>query len=120
MVSPWAVSRYAGHPPILPMYTTGVITQQLLLLPFHLSEPTPLPFRVTHALLTGTLASPIRDRRYGLPIQKTPDGPLTEKQKKELSRPTVEATFDPVWIRDNEPRLQWWLNRMVSGRSVVK
>ncbi|KAJ7154300.1 Alpha/Beta hydrolase protein, partial [Mycena filopes] len=46
----------------------GVITQQLLFLPYHPERPTPLPFRVTHVLLAGSLCSVLRDERYGLPF----------------------------------------------------
>ena len=98
------------------MFDTGMVTQQLLLLPYHPSQLTLLPFRVTHAILAATMASPIRDRRYGLRFGKKPDGPLTNEQKKELIRPLVESTFDPVWIRNNDQRAQWWLTRSTSGR----
>jgi hypothetical protein len=94
----------------------GMVTQQLLLLPYHRSEPTPLPFCVAHVILAATMASPIRDRRYGLHFSKRPDGPLTEDQKKELIRPVVESTFDPVWLRNNDHRAQWWLTTSASGR----
>jgi hypothetical protein len=97
-------------------FPPGVIAQQLLLLLYHSSEPTLLPFRVTHVLLAGTLVSPIRDRRYGLHFGKRPYDPLNDEQKKELARPVMESTFDPVWLRNNDQRMQWWLARMVSGR----
>jgi len=96
----------------------GMVTQQLLLLPHHRSEPTPLPFRVSHVILAATMASPIRDRRFGLRFGKRPNGPLTEDQKREFIRPVVESTFDPVWLRNNDHRAKWWFTISASGRPL--
>ncbi|KDQ61139.1 hypothetical protein JAAARDRAFT_32143 [Jaapia argillacea MUCL 33604] len=99
----------------------GVVVQQLLFLPYHDARPTPLPFRVTHALLTGTFAYVIRDRRYGLPLQQPPkgSGPMTIAQKREFVRPIINKLFDDNWVKhpDNQARVEWWLNHMASGRS---
>ncbi|KAJ6531199.1 Alpha/Beta hydrolase protein [Mycena capillaripes] len=96
----------------------GVVTQQLLLLPYHPERPTPLPFRVTHVLLTGSLCSVLRDPRYGLPLQPMPDGPLTEQEKLDLARPNFERAFDPNWLSDprNAERLNTLLSTMIHGR----
>ncbi|KAF9469292.1 Alpha/Beta hydrolase protein [Collybia nuda] len=97
----------------------GVVTQQLLFLPYLSSNPTQLPFHVTHVLLTGTLCSVLRDPRFGLRVDTSvPDRPRTYEEKKEIARPTLEATFDPRWMADttNTQRFDWWLNRMISGR----
>ncbi|KAJ7161489.1 Alpha/Beta hydrolase protein [Mycena crocata] len=96
----------------------GVVTQQLLFLPYHSEHPTPLPFQVTHVLLTGSLCSVLRDKRYGLPIQKAPPGRLSEREKLDLARPTLELSFDPKWVSDpqNASRFDWWLHSMISGR----
>lgn len=95
----------------------GVVAQQLLFLPYDSTNPTPLPFRVTHVILAGTLCSVLTDRRYGLRVNKNePTGPLTVEQKRELARPTLVSTFDATWIAKNSERFEWWLDRMVSGR----
>ncbi|KAF8077745.1 Alpha/Beta hydrolase protein [Lyophyllum atratum] len=96
----------------------GVVAQQLLFLPYHPTNPRQLPLRVTHVILAGTLCSPLRDKRYGLRINKNePKGPLTLEQKREIARPTLTSTFDPTWIANpaNSQRFEWWLERMISG-----
>ncbi|KAF5381011.1 hypothetical protein D9615_004138 [Tricholomella constricta] len=96
----------------------GVVAQQLLFLPFHRTKPTPLPFRVTHGILAGTLCSVLRDKRFGLRVNKdAPSGQLTLEQKREIARPTLASTFDPTWIANsaNSERFEWWLNRMITG-----
>ncbi|GLB34754.1 putative serine aminopeptidase, S33 [Lyophyllum shimeji] len=94
----------------------GLVAQQLLFLPFHPANPAPLPFRVTHVILAGTLCSVLTDKRYGLPVNKNePPGPLTLAQKRELARPTLVRTFDPNWIANKPDRFEWWLSRMISG-----
>ncbi|KAJ7024282.1 Alpha/Beta hydrolase protein [Mycena alexandri] len=96
----------------------GVVTQQLLFLPYHPERPTPLPFHVTHVLLTGTLCSVLRDKRYGLPFQPIPNKPLTDQEKLDLARPTFELAFDPKWLADpqNSGRVDSLLGAMISGR----
>ncbi|KAJ7735263.1 Alpha/Beta hydrolase protein [Mycena maculata] len=96
----------------------GVVTQQLLFLPYHPVRPTPLPFRVTHVLLTGTLCSLLRDKRYGLPLPPAPNGPLTEQEKIDLTRPTFERSFDPKWLSDpqNGQRFERMLLSRIYGR----
>ncbi|KAJ7940171.1 Alpha/Beta hydrolase protein [Mycena leptocephala] len=96
----------------------GVVTQQLLFLPYHPERPTPLPFRVTHVLLTGSLCSVLRDPRFGLPIQPLPDHPLTDGEKLDLARPTLERAFDPKWLShpQNAQRLDSLLATMIHGR----
>ncbi|KAH8099517.1 Alpha/Beta hydrolase protein [Cristinia sonorae] len=94
----------------------GVITQQLLLLPFHPSHPMPLPFRVTHVLLTGTMATPIEVPALG--TKSRPEGKLTDQQKYDIVREGVEMSFDPEWVEalENKERLAWWIKRMVVNR----
>ncbi|KAG6862088.1 hypothetical protein C0995_007218 [Termitomyces sp. Mi166 len=96
----------------------GVITQQLLFLPYHPTRPVNLPFRATHVLLAGTLCSTLKDPRYGLRINRNvPDRQLTLDEKREMARGTLESTFDPAWLANpmNFKRFQWWLERMISG-----
>ncbi|KAK7038134.1 Haloacetate dehalogenase H-1 [Favolaschia claudopus] len=96
----------------------GVVTQQLLFLPYNSERPTPLPFRVTHVLLTGSLCSPLRDKRYGLLIQPVPNRPLSRQEKLDVARPSLERAFDLKWISDpqNAERLEALLPRMIVGR----
>ena len=104
-------------------YFAGLVTQQLLFLPYLAVNPVSLPFSVTHVLLTGSLTGPLRDKRYGLKIAKAPAGrKLTWQEKRELARPMLESSFDPEWLVDqtNTKRLDWWLDRMVQGRSAIK
>ncbi|KAJ7311597.1 Alpha/Beta hydrolase protein [Mycena albidolilacea] len=96
----------------------GVITQQLLFLPYHPDRPTPLPFRVTHVLLTGTLCSQLRDPRYGVLIHPAPKRPLSEQEKLDLARLSLERAYDPKWLADpqNASRFNAFLPSMISGR----
>lgn len=101
----------------------GAIAQQILLLPYHKSSPTPPhPFEITHVFLTGTLASPMRDRRYGLKFRAPPppkDGKKrTREERMELARPILESTFDESWMGDarNKERFDYLLHKMIIGR----
>lgn len=96
---------------------TGIIAQQLLFLPYLVTNPTPIPFRVSHVILAATLCSLLKDKRYGLRIDKSvPSRSLTAEEKKEIARPILKQTFDPQWIASNPDRFEWWLNRMIVGR----
>ncbi|KAJ7217045.1 Alpha/Beta hydrolase protein, partial [Mycena pura] len=96
----------------------GVITQQLLFLPHHPDRPTPLPFRVTHILLTGTLCTQLLDPRYGIPIPPRSDHPLSHQDKLNFARASLERTLDPAWVADprNASRLDHLLRGAISGR----
>ncbi|KZP21122.1 alpha/beta-hydrolase [Athelia psychrophila] len=100
----------------------GAITQEVLLLPYHPSRPTPLPFRITHVLLTSTLATPLRDRRYGLkiaPFKREPGAAeRTIEEEMEIARPLVDATFDPAWVRDHPVRRELWVKNTFVGRQL--
>ncbi|RDB21107.1 Haloacetate dehalogenase H-1 [Hypsizygus marmoreus] len=99
----------------------GVVAQQLLFLPYHGTNPTLLPFRVTHVLLAATLCSVLRDKRYGLRIDlATPARPRTEEEKKAVARPTLESLFDPQWVANpaNKERFEALLNTQTSGRPM--
>ncbi|EAU88766.2 hypothetical protein CC1G_01139 [Coprinopsis cinerea okayama7 len=100
----------------------GAITQQLLFLPFHPTNPTPLPFRVTHAFLTATLCEKQNNPSFGRQFKEMPPPKngvkRTFEEKRELARPTTEMTFDPAWIANNPERFEWWLDQMTFGRPV--
>lgn len=97
----------------------GVVAQQLLFLPYLATNPTPLPFRVTHVILAATFGAPL-DKRYGLKFARpAPSGTRrTLEQKRELAKSTLESCFTSQWLTDpiNEKRIEWWLSRMVVGR----
>ena len=97
--------------------TSGAIVQQLVLLPFHPTKPTPIPFHVTHILLTGTFA-----RAFQAPaaMKPRPAGKLTAEQKLDLVREGVELSFDPDWVGDfkNRGRLNWFTKRMTEDRPL--
>ncbi|KAF8517151.1 hypothetical protein BU17DRAFT_67076 [Hysterangium stoloniferum] len=83
----------------------GVVAQQLLLLPFHAEDPTPLPFRVHHVLLTGTLCSPIKNPSQP-PIVKFEAGVhgqgLSVEQRKAMARPMLDASLGARWVAKPE------------------
>ncbi|KAG6854689.1 hypothetical protein C0991_002400 [Blastosporella zonata] len=99
--------------------TSGVISQQLLFLPYHPTRAVILPFRVTHVILAGTLCSTLKDLdRYGLRINmREPSKPLGLQERRNIARATLERTFDPAWLANptNSVRFEWWLERMISG-----
>ncbi|KXN92265.1 hypothetical protein AN958_08718 [Leucoagaricus sp. SymC.cos] len=96
----------------------GAVAQQLLLLPYHKSSPAPLhPFEITRVFLTGTLASPMRDRRYSLKNGEKRSG----EERKELVRPILEGAFDESWMSDakNRERFESLLERMIGGSALL-
>jgi len=98
----------------------GAILQQLLFLPYNQTNPTYLPFKYNHVVLAATLATANSDPKYGLKFPFKPGEvshiKLSEEQLKDAMRPTVEATFDPVWIQQNPERFNWWLDSMIRKR----
>ncbi|KAH7929669.1 alpha/beta-hydrolase [Leucogyrophana mollusca] len=96
----------------------GIIAQQLLFLPYHPTKPTPLPFRISHVVLSMTLAKPIRDPRYGVKFAPRPSGQLTAEQVKSVVHQTMAADFDPEWWADeaNQGRIEELVTRGLFGR----
>jgi pimeloyl-ACP methyl ester carboxylesterase len=94
---------------------SGVIVQQLLVLPHLKSHPTPLPFRVTHAVLAGTRSVVLRDPQHGLQIRAT-NVPRTPSERKEIIRRTLQSTFDPAWLHANSARFDYILHDTIYGR----
>ncbi|KAJ6581663.1 Alpha/Beta hydrolase protein [Mycena capillaripes] len=93
----------------------GVIAQQLLVLPYLKSHPTPLPFRVTHVVLAGTRSVVLRDPQHGLQIRPT-NVPRTPAERKEIIRRTLQSTFDPSWLHTNSARFNYILQDTLHGR----
>jgi hypothetical protein len=94
--------------------------QQLLFLPYHTTNPTYLPFRYNHVIFGATLGSRITDPKYGLKFALRPGQATTisEEQIKQAMRPTVESTFDPIWVQENPERFDWWLANCYKRRYV--
>lgn len=93
----------------------GVVAQQLLVLPYHPTRPTPLPFRTTHLFLVGT-RSVVQD--VGIGYKPAPPGkPRTLTEKKAVARRVVEVTFDSKWVAENGPRLDLICNTVFDSIS---
>ncbi|KAF9041823.1 alpha/beta-hydrolase [Hymenopellis radicata] len=104
----------------------GVIAQQLVLFPYLPEDPVSLRFRISHILLAGTTPSTTflteENGKYGLPFVRPTDKNkrLTLEDKKNLVRPTLAATFDPIWLNDpvNAARFEDMLEQMTIGRPM--
>ncbi|KAF7322332.1 Hydrolase-4 domain-containing protein [Mycena chlorophos] len=96
----------------------GVVVQQLILLPYHPTEPTSLPFTATHVILAGSLCEPLRDKRFGLPPPPPAGTILSEQEKMDIAREMLSLSYDPAWLADpgNAGRIQEMLGLMVAGR----
>ncbi|KAK0496838.1 Alpha/Beta hydrolase protein [Armillaria luteobubalina] len=94
----------------------GVIAQQLLLLPFHPTEPAPIHFRCTHLFLAGTRSVVLRDHGLGLQYSKPPcNMTRTPAEKLEIAKRLIQATLDPVWLQENPSRFAVILKRTLTG-----
>nr|GAT45820.1 predicted protein [Mycena chlorophos] len=96
----------------------GVVVQQLILLPYHPTKPTSLPFTATHVILAGSLCEPLRDKRFGLPPPPPAGKILSEQEKMDIAREMLSLSYDPAWLADpgNASRIQEMLGLMVAGR----
>ncbi|KAF7363929.1 Haloacetate dehalogenase H-1 [Mycena sanguinolenta] len=96
----------------------GVVLQQMLVLPYHPTDPTPLPFRPTHVLLGSTRCEVLRDPQYGLQVAEPSDAskkPPTNAERYERIRKTIESTVDPSWMKTNGKFMDFMIQRVVSG-----
>jgi len=94
----------------------GVIAQQLLLLPYHNSRPTPLPFRTTHLILAGT-RSVVQEVGLGL-TPASSNRPRTPAERREIARRVVASLFDPAFLETNGKRFEIIFDRTVAGLSL--
>ncbi|KAJ7685618.1 Alpha/Beta hydrolase protein [Mycena polygramma] len=97
----------------------GVVTQQMLVLPYHPTDPLPLPFRATHVVLASTRAEVLRDPKYGLravpePLQGAKTV-YTPAERHANIRKTIETTVDPSWMKANGKHLEFMVQRVLSG-----
>ncbi|KAF9068297.1 Alpha/Beta hydrolase protein [Rhodocollybia butyracea] len=99
----------------------GTVTQQLLLLPFLESNPTTLPFKVSHVILSGTFHTMWEEKGYGIRLDLTPiTRALSDEEKKVRAKPSVERSFDPEWLSNpaNQDRFNHFLDRQIVGRPL--
>ncbi|KAJ7217041.1 Alpha/Beta hydrolase protein [Mycena pura] len=99
----------------------GVVVQQLLVLPYHPTDPAPLPFRLTQVILSSTRAEVLRDPNYGLkmPEPKTDSAtyePPSPAERYAMIRRTIETTVDPSWIKENGKFLDFMVQRVILGK----
>ncbi|KAJ7461571.1 Alpha/Beta hydrolase protein [Mycena latifolia] len=97
----------------------GVVTQQMLVLPYHPTNPTALPFRPTHVILASTRSEVLRDPKHGLQTVPEPSAgpakPPTIAERYENVRRTIEATVDATWIKSFGKHLDFMIQRVLSG-----
>lgn len=107
----WSEVALCGHS------MGGIVVQSLLFLPFHRTNPTPLPFRVTHVVLVCTSFRP-NPEPYGLKLPKRPKGPLTPEIIRETVRLSLLPALDPEWFASegNQKRIEELIDRAFIGR----
>ncbi|KAJ7681739.1 Alpha/Beta hydrolase protein [Mycena rosella] len=94
----------------------GVVVQEMLVLPYHPTNPTALPFRPTHVILACTRSEVLRDPKLGLQtIPDAPRKPPTNAERYENIRRTIETTVDPSWIKAHGKNLDFMIQRVMSG-----
>ncbi|KAK7467527.1 hypothetical protein VKT23_004580 [Stygiomarasmius scandens] len=86
----------------------GVVVQQLLVLPYHPSRPTPLPFRVSHAFLISTRSVVLKANQHRLQQLKPATGnrPRTPAERRVIVSEILKQAFDPAWLRANQQRFE--------------
>ncbi|THV07781.1 alpha/beta-hydrolase [Dendrothele bispora CBS 962.96] len=86
----------------------GVIVQQLLVLPYHASRPTPLPFRVSHVFLISTRSVVLKPNQHRLQQIKPASGnrPRTLAERRVIVRDILKQAFDPAWLQANQVRFE--------------
>lgn len=94
----------------------GVIAQQLIFLPFHPTNPTSLPFRVTHLILAATMAEVVRVVGKFPPVPKQK---LTIEEKRELVAKYLPFQYDPLWVQQNPDRFSHKVEKGLHGRPSV-
>ncbi|KAJ7766748.1 Alpha/Beta hydrolase protein [Mycena metata] len=94
----------------------GVVLQEMLVLPYHPTNPAPLPFHPTHVILACTRAEVLRDPKYGLQTVPEPlSRPPTNAERYERVRRTIAATVDPVWIENHGKHIDFIVQGVLSG-----
>lgn len=87
---------------------TGVVAQQMLVLPFHPTHPVHLPCHVSHLVLACTRS--VVHAETGLKVAPA-SVTLTREQKIAAARRIVGACLDPDWIGQNAARFEYVFKR---------
>lgn len=98
---------------LIHILSPGVIAQQLLVIPYHLTAPVNLPFHTTHLILVGTRCKV--SQGAGLPIKPVPGKPRSLEERREGARRVIAATLDPAWIQANNSRFDYLFSRVVNN-----
>ncbi|KAF9261426.1 alpha/beta-hydrolase [Marasmius fiardii PR-910] len=92
----------------------GVVLQQLLTLPYHPNNPTPLSFYPTHVFLVATRSMVLSNQ--GLAYKPTAGNkPRTPAERRMIAIKILEQTFDPAWLDVNRPRFEYLCRRGAAG-----
>ncbi|KAJ7940172.1 Alpha/Beta hydrolase protein [Mycena leptocephala] len=95
------------------------ILSQGVVLPYHPTDPTPLPFRPSHVILACTRAEVLRDPNLGLQAVPEPSvgpqKPPTNAERYTSIRRTIESTVDPSWLKTNGKYIDFMIQRVMSG-----
>ncbi|KAF9053072.1 Alpha/Beta hydrolase protein [Panaeolus papilionaceus] len=89
----------------------GVVAQQMLLLPYHATNPVPLTFDCTHLLLIGTRS--IVHAEAGLKVPP-PNANRTLQENLAIAKKVVESLYDPEWVQNNESRFNARVARSIN------
>ncbi|KAK1234379.1 hypothetical protein PQX77_002417 [Marasmius sp. AFHP31] len=93
----------------------GVVLQQLLTLPYHPTNPAPIPFQITHVILATTRSEVLA--QHGLQY-RPPAGngaTRTPEEKRMMIVKLVGQTLDPEWIEKNRSRFEYLCKRAATG-----
>jgi len=94
---------------------SGVIAQQMLVLPFDAKKPALIPFLVTHLILAGTRS--VVHENAGLKIPPlVPSGTRTLEEKKAIALRVASALVDPKWRELNNERFQYIYQRAINPK----
>jgi len=100
----------------------GAVIQQLLLLPWHPSNPYPLHVNVTHVIMAATPAESLYEKPFTSAFENYPppkDGVRwTALEKEAAVRPIVESIFDPQWIKQNPGQFARSVEGMTRARPL--
>lgn len=95
----------------------------MLLSHVHPTAPSQLPFRIRHAVLSATFASPIPPEYHPKPLPKaTGVGNSSGTGPEDPVRPLLEASLGPKWIAapENQERFKVWLENSLKNRYVLE
>ncbi|RXW18982.1 hypothetical protein EST38_g6876 [Candolleomyces aberdarensis] len=95
----------------------GVVSQQLLTLPFNESNPVQLPFTITHVLLVSTRCRVHVGTGLRITSQGTNAPPRTIEERKAITRRVVGSLFDPGWIQARPERFEQLVDNATNALS---